>query len=327
MRLRTLKIGMMVAGGALVVTFLAAAVLLYYRIAQFSKAEQDFRALWAQLRQLYQRDPFPTEENVARERENRAMLQGEFDRFLGRLTEKQIDPEKKTPPMFMALFWETRKKLLDQARVWGVAVPENFGFGFGGYLGGYLPAPEDVSRLTQQLGMIAELCGILYEARITELEDIRREIFDSASMQSVPAAPSGRSGRRWSSEAPAEANAETVKDAGLMGPEDTFAKFHFSVALKGTEAAILETLNRMARSPMFIVVTGLEIVSEESGVMHVSRVVAEEDVLKSAKPPTDAGRNLQSKDDRIVSGRDKPMSAVIEADVYWFRKPAEAEQK
>jgi len=323
---------LVIVGVIVGVLLLLAGILLYRGISRFSEAENKLKSSMLLLKGFYGKDPFPSEENIARERENVGILNRRFEDLLGGMRAGQIESVKKTPSTFMILFSDTKIKMVRMARERGVEVPENFAFGFDRYsASGILPAPGDVPRLTQQLAVMERLCRIQFEENISELVLVVRDQFeDSAERAGGGGRPSrhGRPSRPGSFQPGAGTQPRLLKQnkrAGLMEEDSLYAKLHFIVELKTKEAALFNVLNRLAANRMFAVVTSVEIKKDSPDVLSVKEKAVEpaEDAIEA--PVTDY-LEAKSRLERLVSGPDleKPMSVILEIDVYRFRAPEKA---
>ena len=324
MRARKLKTIVLVSGVVLVLLFVAAAAILYRGIRQFNTAEQKLREAKTKLDRLYNRDPFPTAANKQQEQENERVLEEAFDNFLADLGQGQAEPEKSRQPSgFMSKFWATRGELVAQAKLSALTIPEQaekpFMFGFERYSGGNVPNPDDIVRLSQQVAIVTNLYGMILRARVNELVGITRDEFEVAPSPGA-AAPPPTSGRRGQPEpARGEPVRQDAAEAGIIKPDALFGRFHFMLDLKASEAAVLDLLNQMARNPLFIVVTSLQLETDQSGIMHAARAVVTDAAAAATPPPKPAEK---PREDRIVAGRESPMTVHLGVDVYEFRRKA-----
>ena len=330
MRLGKAKLAVIIVGSVLLVLFLAAGALVWDRLSRLQKEEAELSQLRADLDRLYDKDPFPTEENVRKETANLQDLRQTYDKFIEELVQGQSEPEKKTPLQFMDLYWKFQKDLTARAKANGIVVPEKFAFGFSLYREGVLPAATNVPRLLAQLVGITNLCDILYESGISELDQFGRDEFEKGeeaeAASGVVVGRGGRGGPEPSAPAGAGVGASAL-------PEYVSARFHFTLGFRATESAMLKVMNRMASTKAFMVVTSLQMVSEEPGVMQrVKQGSAEEGGARDAAAvassvATSAPAGPLPKDERIVSGVEKPMRVLLQVDVYGFARPAGEQKK
>ena len=296
--------------------FAGAIVILVRGFLQFSEVESALRQTRAQLETLYGRKPFPSQANLKREKENIASIQQDLVELQGALGAAQVEPVGQSPAVFINQFFETQKELLSRARSAGVAVAKNYDFSFGRHMGGNLPASHDVPRLTQQLKIVELLCGILYKAGVSKLSGLARQEFEADSPVAVVAKPAlpGRS---------AEQELKNVNDpnAGMVPPGQLYGRWHFVLQFSGRESAVMNVLNGLAKSQVFMVVTRLTLEGDEKLFERKEVTVA----AKAGEEPLAVKAPPAAKDYRVVCGRDALMNVRLELDVYQFAKPLAAD--
>jgi hypothetical protein len=308
--------------------FVAAGALVYRGFADFYRVETELQARKGELERFYERNPFPSEANLAMERTNLTVIAGELADLLAVMGQGQIESVNQSPPKFMAQFWDARRELKAKAKEMGVnlANGDDFDFGFGRHLQGNLPAPQDVPRLTQQLKITEALCGVLYAARISELQGIGREEFEvDAVGGSAGAKPATTGGARRRAEAAAVSLNTIAAAAGLIPDGKLYGNWHFVLVFTAKESALMSVLNGLARHPAFAVVTRLDIDSkgslfERSGeAARLSRKSGADSAVKSAETVKE-GPVIVPRDQRIVCGHESPLMVRLELDVFQFVK-------
>lgn len=302
--------------------FAGSVALLVRGFIKYSEVQAELATHRARLTELYERNPFPSVQNYAQETGNLAVVSQSLADLQSALAAGQVEPLGQSPAAFINQFFETQKRLTADAKNVGIGLPKGFDFGFGRHMGGNLPAPQDVPRLTQQLRLVEDICQILYTARVSSVDGIARQEFEVdvpgvAATKSVPAAFQARRAQ--------EVELKNVVDptAGVIPAGQQFGRWHFVVQFTGREAALMNVLNGLARSPVFTVVSRLDVEGDEK-LFERKEVIA-------AKPGED-GQPVKeapkAKDYRVLCGRDAALSVKIELDVYQFAKPAvEAAQK
>lgn len=315
------KILLTVGITALVVVVGVPAALLFRGISQFSDAAQSLAMSVRELRSLHDKNPFPSRENVKLEHANVATQEHWFKVVIAALREGQVDRQASTPSRFMTQFNEVRNRLFALA---GDRVPENFNLGFGRYAEGMLPTPDHVSRLTQQLKIIEQLVTLLLDSKVKSIVSISREEFD-ADAESGREGPGVRRGRRRP--LPRRGGASRPQSGANKAPAqsksvDLYSKWHFSVELQAKENAVHDILNRLVEHRMFIVVTGVELKKQESGVRMPETGGIAETAAEPAAEPAANGHDDRSetRQERMVSGPalDVPLAVRMELDVYTF---------
>ena len=297
--------------------FVGAVALLVQGFIKYSAVQSELTGSHERLQSLYERNPFPSQQNYKLEKENLATISQSLGDLLSEMASGQVEPLGQSPAVFINQFFETQKQLLADARAAGVSVPKGFDFGFGRHMPGNLPAPQDVPRLTQQLHIVEGLCKILYLSRVSAIEGIARQEFEvdvpgtATAKVSQPVAP-GRRGQ--------EIEIKNVADAtaGIIPVGQQYGRWHFILQFSGHEAAIMNVLNGLAKSPVFTVVTRLDLDGDEKLFERREVAVAAkggDDALAVKEPP-------KAKDYRVVCGREGVLNMKLELDVYQFAKVA-----
>ncbi len=295
------------AAGVLLLLLLLAVWRLFVAVGNFSAAKQNLQAVTARLGQLNNRDPFPSPENIAREKENYHELLDAYNELNDRLREGQELPRPMGDSDFIPLLENTLRRLRTGFSNSRVELPKDFTFGFAKYAGGQMPASQDIPRLVQQLQIIEKLCQAVMDARITQLMDVTREEFEAGSQ------PAGAGARRGRGAAPVD-SPEVPPDA-----EQADALFHsqeFAVTLRGSEPALMEFLNELSALPIFTVVTSVELKNTRQEVRDGKSPAAPGP--QPAKPAAAAPADPRERP--VVIGREDVVAKIV-IEVYQFAPP------
>lgn len=283
---------------------------LFFVIKSYQKEKQELNAARARFDQLSQRETFPSAANIIREKEKLADLIDEYNELDSWLMAGQIPPEEMEGAEFMTFLENTLRRIRDRLQAGRVTFPEKYTFGFEKYAGGQLPAPRNIPRLVQQLKITEYICQILPEAAVNELVSFARDEFESAG-GTAEDTPAGRRQKPRPAGGP-----ESGPPAGQL-----YTTQHFKMTFRAREGSVLDLLNRLARSPMFTVVTWVEINNPRqettaSGAA-ASQKAGDERSKTSAKdrPPEELTREKH-----IVLGREE-VEVKLEMDVYNFAPP------
>jgi hypothetical protein len=297
---------------------------LYSGISKFDGAEKTLTDSMRSLKRSYASKPFPSSQNVAREKKNVQVLEKWFVTLMTNLREGQVHPDKeKRPSKFMRLLEDKRKKL----NALGLKkkpnpLSEDFMFGFSKYLaeGSELPAPDDVPRLTQQLVIVEKLCSLLIDAGVASIDEISRDLFEER-------VATGRRGQKKAD----------LSKAGLIEGSALSAKFHFEFEITALEDSFWTVINNMASHDMFVVVTDLTITKDPDDIVLPTAKIedgkdspkkrrdkkpeAEVEVEDAPKLTTLQQKLAMARRRRVVSGEkfEIPMAVTLGIDVYWFR--------
>jgi len=327
------KIWLTVALFVLVVIVLVPAILLFNGISAFSAANQSLNRSVQELRSLYNKDPFPSRDNIKLEKKNVLAMGQWFDRLVTALQEGQITEEPSTPTGFITHYGHVRNNLMKLARQRDKKmVSDDFAFGFARYSEGSLPVPVDVARLMQQLQIIEQVSIVLVESGVKQITGITREEFEAAAVgeagDSTTSEPRTERRRPSSSRrSPARTPERPVNNpAAAVNQRSTTElsyKQHFTVEVRAMESTSIELLDRLASHKMFIVVTAVTF-RKRGNSLRMPKAEKDETEIQSPDEPVNAKPVTDNKDQprqkRKVSGPDFEiaMSVTIDFDVYTF---------
>lgn len=298
----------LIVGGVVALVLLGVALFMLVRFqGAYQDVNRELKDSLQRLDRLYRRDPYPSDENVVMAQSNLVVLHGYFTNLFASLKKDQVEPAKMEPAEFPLLLEKTIRKQMGRAAELGIALPPRFAFGFDRYALGELPGEADVPRLVVQVKMIEELCQALFEAKISEVVSIQRQVFEQGASEAMAGQRGGR-GRGMMMPAMAEP-APVVGAQEWVDPSGLFSREHFAITFKARDAGIWGVLNELAGSRMFAVVSRVEFVNDNP----LPKAVPPGGVLPagSAKPETVA------QESRVVAGREL-VQAVVEVDVYRF---------
>jgi hypothetical protein len=306
----------LMAGGGLALLLLVVSLFFLVRFqGQYSTTTGQLESAYQRLQQLNNRDPFPSAENVEKTKRNLDEVRRQAGLIRKILMQNQIKGEEMEPAEFAPLLEKSSRRLQQKAQESGVVLPSGFAFGFPRYAEGALPSKGDVFRLVAQLRAVEAVCDVLFQANITQLDALERQVFDEA-VAGEPVATESRRGRRGTAEsAPVSTSIPLTPSNALYSAE------RIIVSVQGRETAIWDTLNAVVRHPSFMVLVDV----------HLDNTLALAGTLgKKVSLPTtggDGGKPLQfpTHDDRIVSGREL-VSATLVIDLYHFNRENETEE-
>ena len=279
---------------------------------------------YAELQRIYRSKVFPSDENVARVKEDQKALETWLATASNLVHKGDLLIEPKSPTGFKQVLQSTVRELsahpgFNQGKV----VAAGFNFGFDKYLGqsDSLPTPEHVDRLMRQLVIIERICKALYEANIMELKAVTREAFDEAGDDPArEETPSTSRKRRRRDEAPAAA----AQAAPVIETSGYFSKQRFSFEFQARPAAFIEALNRLAALDLFVVVAETEF-SKTADPLAAHRAALLENAgkagagkLDDAKVKVDPATLTHVQ--RIVTDPElePPVNVKLDVDVYSF---------
>ncbi|MCK5850370.1 MAG: Amuc_1100 family pilus-like protein [Kiritimatiellae bacterium] len=262
------------ASGTVVVGIMAlvVAVLLFRGISSFSAEEKGLKGAITRLRHFYKKKPFPSQENIEKEKENKVKLDEWYSKFVAGLQQGQVclDPGNKSPSIFIGVYGKTQGDLIQKSKenVVKLSGGDDFAFGFEKEAAGAPPPPDDVPTLTQQLTMIKRISHLLMDSNVKEISLITRGKLKSAQSNKrrrstgPGMARAGSSSRGRSSAGRGQKKAVTVSRVNNLpvNAAKLYSKQHFTIHFRAKEQVVLKILNKLAKEGMFCVVTSLEMV-------------------------------------------------------------------
>ena len=316
------KANMAIMGGALVL-LLGAAGLLYQSINQYRDVSGQLNEASRQLDALYQRNPFPSEQNIEMEIGNLRTLRSELDGLRAELSQDQVEPVHTAPVRFVQSFRNISRQLTEQAAEHRVGIPPEFAFGFEHHRVGELPNPADVPRLMQQLLITEQLVNILYQAGVREITGINRQQFEvREEVEERPERGGLYAAREPTRRAPRQQVVDPPEKMGVLGDEADFASLRFGLSFRLRETDVVEVLNRLARHSMFIVVTRVEMVNRfEWQPARAITPAVDNNGQPVAGPLAIDPLAAPPRSERVAtSGAPQLVHVTLEVEVYRFRE-------
>jgi len=337
------------AGILLGVMAVVAAVFLFTGIRQFGESESKLATAVKEMEQYYRRKPFPSPDNIRVLDAQKQSVAEWIQQVTDILKLKRIAQEslQRSPSKFVNLYGDKSAALRRSARECGVVLKSDT-FGFERYTEtGSLPAPEEVPRLTEQLAAIEVISRAIFEEKIRELLEVRREEFETGASRGGSAQATTRSGRAVrSSQSSAGPTAGFIPVFQLPGEwrnaaagqsdaaDAVYRKYRFLFRFMATESAIAGLMNRLTQSDLFVVVTALDVVASFTDAPSPVRDTGTRTgdfpfrglAAGAAQPPaqqdTAPAKLVQAlgRRARMVFGPEleKPSEVTLQVDVYLF---------
>lgn len=300
------KIVIAVGAGLAFLLCLVGFVVAYRAYAEASTVKATLGGTFKQLEKIYNANPFPNPTNIAVLRSDTAWATNWYQSLVTELRAAAVPPETLSSSGFIQQLQDTSAELQRKAVAeGGHMLPEGFAFGFERYLGSssHMPKPENVKRLAIQFMMVDAITRELLNSHVTSLSGVERDVFEADATD----APAATSHRR------APAPGTTAAPAVVGVADKRYPGQHFSFTFTADEKALGEVLGRLAKMPMFVVVTELKIERLDRGLRPRPEKPAGETVDKAkaaALPPSQ----------RVVSGPEIPplLKTQMQVDVYTF---------
>jgi hypothetical protein len=318
--------GLVVGGGAAFILMLVTLFLLYRFYNAYDRVSKDLLTTMSQLRSLQGSAPYPSRENAALVRTNLVIFQDYFDGLFKFLRRGQIEPAGTEAAKFTPLLRDSILRISKSAQAAGVILPATFAMGMERYKRGDLPSGADVPRLVVQLNTLEALCGLLIDAKVSEIVFVKRGFFEKgAESQETP----GGDLDRWRSGRgvpPPEASPAQSTQSGTVDSSGLFSTEHYTFELHCHEGSVWDILNALARSQLFAVVTSVMVVNDNP-VPKIAAILPAQtspDISHASGAPVPATAaaaeqkpEIKTQEERVVAGREI-VKVVLDVDVYRF---------
>ena len=289
----------LIGGGVILIVLGIAGYLIYGQVSTSSQHRSGRDRAKSQLRQFYDRNPFPSKANLDIEKENAENLQANWASVLESV-QRVAFPTNETS------FNSRREQMISDLREADPkphgerVVVADFGFGFDKYRDGAQPTgAETIKRLIEQTYVIEHLVMEIYASGVQRLTRVERDVFEeprTATGSAAPVRPPLGVIDVTAPNSPVPVSREVVK-----------------FELEADEASLIALLNRLAAMPLFTVVTRVEVTkSRPDYILPSSAPVVAASGVVNPRPP----RRLS----RLVSGyrREAPSKVSIDVEVYRF---------
>jgi hypothetical protein len=306
-------------GGGIGVIFLIIALVFLFRAnTNYQQQRKILNRQYRRLAELNTRNPFPSEENVVREKQNLERLECQIDEMTVKLARDPFPENAVDAADFSARAQDVIEQFGKQAAEAGVKLPESLEAGFAKYAsGGEIPDQAQVPRLSRQLASAEKVADVLVRSGVTSIETLTRENFETQSDSSSPT--TGRRDRRGIRAFPT-ANRRMV--ASLVQPRGLYTAEQIEVSFFASEPIIWKVLNELIVAPHFMIVTDFShtvkkdilAYNPEKGVQSGEDKKDAEQFLSSGIL---SGRKALSRPERIIAGNEL-LQVSLKIDVYNF---------
>jgi len=316
---------LVVGGGICLVLFVIAAYFLVRFRSDYMKVSGQVKAAQSRLDQLNQRDPFPSDANVGLSQTNLVKLQTYFKDLMDNLQREQGVVEPIEAADFAPLLEKAKERMQKRAMEAGVKIPDRTGLGFASYAAGKLPSTDAIPRLVVQLKAIEAVLSQLFDARVSEILAMDRDIFESpAGAAEEAVADSRRRGRGAAAEAPV---AKALQGLPPLETNELYSAERIYVSFTASEASVWQLLNSLAMTRPFMMVSDVKIVNPLDLLKRVGSPAAGKPGAPAAPLSAGAAKPvILDREDRIAAGRE-PVKVDLVLEVYRFTGAAPQEGK
>jgi len=296
----------------------AASVVLFRGLAESNRTRSARDDARRRLESFYNRNPFPSVENVEIEKRNLETAREWSRELLAELQHADIRVTERQPRVFSSRRESIIADLIATAPVGEAGekvVASDFAFGFDAYKGGQSADTADVQRLIRQLLITEQLIRAAYDSKVLRIAAISRDQFESGGSPAAAASQGG--GRRGGGEAVAE---ETAQDTHEIDGPVPMTVERFTMQLTANEVSLVELMNRIAKLPVFAVVTRLDFSKQGSDYKAPPQEREAAGAGLAGGPTALANPQPVSRTARLVTGRDleAPLSVTLDIEVYSF---------
>ena len=316
---------LVVGGGICLVLFIIAAYFLVRFRADYMKVSGQVKVAQARLDQLNQRDPFPSDANVGLSQTNLVKLQTYFKDLMDNLQREQGVVEPIEAADFAPLLEKAKERMQKRALEAGVKMPERSGLGFASYAAGKLPSTDAIPRLVIQLKAVEAVLSQLFDARVSEILAMERDIFESPASAAEEAAADSR--RRGRGAAVDTSVTKALQGLPPLATNELYSAERIYVSFTASESSVWQLLNSLAMTRPFMMVSDVKIVNPLDLLKRVGGPPAGKPGAPAAPLGAAAAKPVVvDREDRIAAGRE-PVKVDLVLEVYRFSGAAPQEGK
>lgn len=151
----------------------------YFTGQSVTQAENTFLQVQHEHNRLQNRANFPSQENLEELLARIEKLESQILPVRKTLEAVSLPAEQVVGTVFQSQFARLRQRLLDECQSAGIALPENFQFGFSLYATS-TPVAEDTPKLGIQLNLVEHIVDTLVQARVIRIHGLRRMLVESS---------------------------------------------------------------------------------------------------------------------------------------------------
>ena len=316
---------LIVGGGICLLLLLVGVFLLFSFSGKHAATQSDVDSGISRLKSLKGAPVFPASENVQVLKDNIKQLSAFRAEYISNVSSGQIDPEAMSGTDFLQFYEAVRGGLVTdgsevnaEAGKTAVKFPEYFGFGFEAYMKGGRPSEDSVPRLTVQLKTIDALCRLLFDAGVTEINQIARDAFEMKSEEDNRSAGNQR-------------NKATDSDENTLFEEE-----NYTFVVKGTESNVVNIVDSFASCDLPIVVKKMSVKNgnanlqpkfarqDVEGEEGMSKAPTRRSSRRRAAPAKKAVKAAAEEGERTIAAGNEDVEAIFELTVYRFNTETSA---
>ena len=225
----------------IVVAILGTGVTSYLAVDAMARRDEAQASLDSQLQKLKQfqnQKPFPTDVSLKAVKESLAEYRAELGKYRKALAAMEVPLESINPQEFQDGLRKAVDELKKNAIGKGVALPDDFFYGFDAYQTAP-PSQQEVGDLDREFRVIRRITDSLVDLKIGSIGSLKRQE-NQPKAPSVPPAPPAKPGAR----------AESPK-------APTISTKTFSITFTAPQEKLLTAFNIIQESPEFLLIRSL----------------------------------------------------------------------
>ena len=307
--------------------------LLFNAWSEKRAAEEERNEKLSEVDRIFKAKVFPSKENVAQITKNTE----EMVKWRGTASNLFHQGEVVLEPLSASAFKQQLvsdiRSLSSQFRLPAAQARDSqqqqrFGFSFERYIGGVMPEPKMVPRLSRQWVMVKKLCAELKAAGVAELTLVNRERFDEAVSKDAEEEEPRESRRRRGRRRPRSDEKEQARKALAAGPKVYRDKEQFELTFNARPDVLTAVVNGISSMDLFAVIAQLEVHKQGDQLAEYDRRkkeaadrAAKEAADRKEESPLSAAVEGQKPAKRAVitdPELDSPSQVKLVIDVYTF---------
>lgn len=215
-------------------------------LARNKQLTDDVEATRNRANTLYEANPFPSETNIAKAKQETDSLRAAIARAHKHLAAVPVD--KMDPKRFMVWRDESLSELREGARRAGTELPaSDYSFSFATQRGKTQFSPDTLPHVPEQMAEVKAMCMMLFEARVNRIGNIRRARVSTDDKNSSNASDYTD---------PTVLEVVTDSTSQMVSSPYEFTFYSFS-------AEVADVLNRLHRSPHGFLVKAIQVEPED----------------------------------------------------------------
>jgi hypothetical protein len=310
---------LVIGGGSCAVLLLVALAFLFPANAAYQKQSKILERQYQRLGELNRRKPFPSLENIDREKQNLAQLEYHIVELASGLAGDPFPMEAVDSADFSARAQDVIERFRERAADAGILLPESLEAGFAQYAsGGAIPEQKHVPRLSRQLYSVEKVADVLARSGVYSIEALTRDVFET---QAAPLSETNDRRRRSRRDAAAPRPSNNIHTvASVVQPEGLYTIERVGASFTATEAGAWRVLDLLVSAPHFMVIVEFTHNTQGDILEYNPEAVkrggeGDDETLRFLEGGILSGSTALSRPERIITGKELVHNTIL-VDVY-----------